>query len=565
MLRPCSLFGCGKAPQTKQNFPEKRKSGNFARCTPVRGSHKRTQIPNFQPHKDTIIADAAARMEPALAPPAQAVIDLSALRANPEGPAPAPAALEGVLASRASELTGRAQTSRNELFALFGVWVGFCDTGLSKAAAEAQDLLLREDARRLYLEQLAGSGARVEYRGHASRVSWRGFTAERQVGDGRSAARNAFVDILRKFLASSGVRQWPVPQRPALDPRLVEGIIAPAGDADPGPCVLAGDDLGFFETSSWPAPARPPGPTTIPDRPLAKPAKAAKAAKAAKPARAPAGDDLGFFETSSWPAPTPCSLLVGGYRKGQAFSSPFATRHVGKGEVGLVVEQVSGATCQAPFLRVDFGRRGVVDFNVLEAAAPLTADVGTDAPDFGADAPDFGADAPDIGAVLDIDAFKLYAEQVAKISIKRTALWRLYALFKLIHAPDAPVKSLARDGAAANNCVLGFRHLEVKQPEFYQRICELVDGSLWHALHPSVKPLKKPTWVVYELLRQIGVRPVKHTRGPPACDPGPKEFMYTEQWAFNRQTCAQNCHRLQVNGIARGRGIGRLDAPFACR
>jgi hypothetical protein len=113
-------------------------------------------------------------------------------------------ALEGVLASRASELTGRAQTSRNELFALFGVWVGFCDTGLTKAAAEAQDRLLREDARRLYLEQLAGSGARVEYRGHASRtvaVSWRGLTAERQVGDGRSAARNAFVDILRKFLA----------------------------------------------------------------------------------------------------------------------------------------------------------------------------------------------------------------------------------------------------------------------------------------------------------------------------------------------------------------------------
>ena len=287
-------------------------------------------------------------MEPAPAPPA------------PAPPAPAPAALEGLLASRASELTGRAQASRNELFALFGVWVGFCDKGLTKAAAEAQDLLLREDARRLYLEQLAGSGARVEDRGSRTvAVSWRGFTAERQVGDGRSAARNAFVDILRKFLASSGVRQWPVPQRPALDPRLVEGIIAPAGDADPGPGVLAGDDdLGFFETSSeerssWPA----AGPTSIPDRPLAKPAKAAQAAKpakAAKPARAPAGPGVSLPAADRAP-PAPRSLLVGGYRKGQAFSSLFATRHVGKGEVSLVVEQVSGATSQAPFLRVDFG------------------------------------------------------------------------------------------------------------------------------------------------------------------------------------------------------------------
>jgi hypothetical protein len=41
--------------------------------------------------------------------------------------------------------------------------------------------------------------------------------------------------------------------------------------------------------------------------------------------------------------------------------------------------------------------------------------------------------------------------------------------------------------------VLGFQHLEVRQPEFYQRICALVDGSrLWHALNSSAK-LKKPT------------------------------------------------------------------------
>jgi hypothetical protein len=210
------------------------------------------------------------------------------MEASSSSPAPE---LEGVLSSRASELTGRAQTSRNELFALFGVWVGFSDGAMGKEAAEAQDRLLREEqpvpagcsARSSrYLQALAGSGARVEYSGNASRtvsVSWRGLTAERQVCDGRSAARNAFVDTLRKFLASSGVRQWPVPARPALAPGRVKDITMPGGArADPG------------------------------------------------------------------------SVLVGGHRQGQPFSSTFATRHVDRGEVGLVVEQVRVSTGLAPFL-----------------------------------------------------------------------------------------------------------------------------------------------------------------------------------------------------------------------
>jgi hypothetical protein len=154
-----------------------------------------------------------------------------------------------VLASRASELTGSAQTSRNKLFTLFGVWVGFSDKGLGKEAAAAQDRLLRDDARRLYLQELAGSGARVAYSCNASRtvaVSWRGWTAERQVvADGRSSARNAFVDILRKFVfsASSGVHQWPVPARPTLDPGLV--MMMPRGaHTDLGSVLVGGHRQG---------------------------------------------------------------------------------------------------------------------------------------------------------------------------------------------------------------------------------------------------------------------------------------------------------------------------------
>jgi hypothetical protein len=45
---------------------------------------------------------------------------------------------------------------------------------------------------------------------------------------------------------------------------------------------------------------------------------------------------------------------------------------------------------------------------------------------------------------------------------------------------------------------------------------------------------------------------VKHCRGPAERDPGPKEYMYTEQWEFNKHCFRKNCYRLQVNSIARG-------------
>ncbi len=130
----------------------------------------------------------------------------------------------------------------------------------------------------------------------------------------------------------------------------------------------------------------------------------------------------------------------------------------------------------------------------------------------------------DFSSINDIDAFRRYAEQVADVAIKSTALHRLYDLFQLIHSPDAPVqhRQMDRDKPSTqfSNCVLGFHQLEVKQPEFNQKIRELVrTNKLWHGLSGS-RELKKPTWVVYELLRQIGVRPQKHCRGPKEHDPG---------------------------------------------
>jgi hypothetical protein len=147
---------------------------------------------------------------------------------------------------------------------------------------------------------------------------------------------------------------------------------------------------------------------------------------------------------------------------------------------------------------------------------------------------------------LDIDGFRQYAEQVADVTMKNTALHRLYDLFQLIHHADAPVEDRQMDQKRENNCVLGFRELEVKQPEFNNKIRELVKtNKLWHGLS-GCRELKKPTWVVYELLRQIGVRPQKHSRGPKEHDPDPKDFIYATRYIFCKDTLLKNRHRLEV-------------------
>ena len=152
----------------------------------------------------------------------------------------------------------------------------------------------------------------------------------------------------------------------------------------------------------------------------------------------------------------------------------------------------------------------------------------------------------DLDTIEDIDTFKRYAEQMTGVAIKTTALERLFAIFKLIRKPDTRVtlNQLDTDNID-NNCLLGFYELEVDQPTFNKKVRELVDNKLWLGLSGS-RDLKKPTWVVYTLLKQIGVRPVKHYRGPLEHDPDPKDLMYATRFQFHKATLVKNLHSISL-------------------
>ena len=138
--------------------------------------------------------------------------------------------LNDLLVSEYSELTGNSQTTSNEVYHLFKINIpqdlkdqkdqtiydnlsSFYKINITKDLADKGDKgnkLLRDYARAIYRQKLYETKATVKYENSDVIVSWKGFTATGTVKkDGRSAARNVFVRILRKLFLI-----WPLPDRP---------------------------------------------------------------------------------------------------------------------------------------------------------------------------------------------------------------------------------------------------------------------------------------------------------------------------------------------------------------
>jgi hypothetical protein len=113
--------------------------------------------------------------------------------------------MEEVLVSVQSEVGGnKAECVRNELWALFDVWVGWGEQH-------------RQLGREIMIDRLYADGLRLATRPHVNSrvIVWRGQRVERRVFGqaGRNAASNGMVALLRKELHARG--RWPIADRPA--------------------------------------------------------------------------------------------------------------------------------------------------------------------------------------------------------------------------------------------------------------------------------------------------------------------------------------------------------------
>jgi len=145
---------------------------------------------------------------------------------------------------------------------------------------------------------------------------------------------------------------------------------------------------------------------------------------------------------------------------------------------------------------------------------------------------------------------------IASRDLKPNALSRMRDLGDLFHRlQDKGIVDLSLNGPI--HSVFGFSHFTVNEiadfnAEVTRMVCE--DGNnCWKANGRS--KLRQPTNTVYELLRQLGVHPVKGTRGSTSegTPSGTRDFMFFRKYAFDLERLKRNCPRLRIGAIGNRR------------
>jgi len=177
--------------------------------------------------------------------------------------------------------------------------------------------------------------------------------------------------------------------------------------------------------------------------------------------------------------------------------------------------------------------------------------------------------------------FKEHIERTVGVeNVSEIRARRLYELDQLFNGSN--FEKIMDEEDPNNNCVLHFKILKVKQPEGYRKIIEMLDrdrakasDNIWSTKRQP--QLKRPGWLVYETLRQIGVRPTdqlqatsnklqdkedgepagrggrgKPTRRQDSAGRGGRgkptrrqDFMLRTEFKFNNETLLKSRHRLQ--------------------
>lgn len=116
--------------------------------------------------------------------------------------------------------------------------------------------------------------------------------------------------------------------------------------------------------------------------------------------------------------------------------------------------------------------------------------------------------------------------------------------------------------AASEACILGWSGMLVHAPaQFCAKIREMVEMDparvwVWRADGVS-QTLKRPTWVVYELLRKIGVKPSRRGLRGAEGDPGSGDMLYYERWDFRNDYSFQNPRQCLATSGSMGARTGR--------
>ena len=155
--------------------------------------------------------------------------------------------------------------------------------------------------------------------------------------------------------------------------------------------------------------------------------------------------------------------------------------------------------------------------------------------------------------------FEQYVLQHCKIcacDLKSNALVRMRDL-RALFATLEQKRIVRMTRSERMESIFGFSHFFVNEvADFNEEVTQMVRKDLnrcWHA--NGRRTLTQPTSTVYELLRQLGVHPIKGTRGTASegTPSGSRDFMFYKEYAFSLERLQRNSSRLKIGVIGNRR------------
>jgi len=140
--------------------------------------------------------------------------------------------------------------------------------------------------------------------------------------------------------------------------------------------------------------------------------------------------------------------------------------------------------------------------------------------------------------------------------LKPTALARMQDLAQLfrVMASDGIIQ-LSPAPAGRVDSIFGFERLSVDEVasfnEHFASMVRTYRNRCWHA--NGRRTFAHSTGPCYEILRQLGIHPVRGTRGTKGTPAGTRDFMFYSEFTFSLERMRRNCHRLKVGVIGNRR------------
>lgn len=142
--------------------------------------------------------------------------------------------------------------------------------------------------------------------------------------------------------------------------------------------------------------------------------------------------------------------------------------------------------------------------------------------------------------------------------LKPTALARMQDLAQLFRVMACSgIIRLSAAPAGRVDSIFGFERLIVDEvAAFHENFASMVCADrnrCWHA--NGRRTFAHSTGPCYEILRQLGIHPVRGTRGRPGqnAPAGTRNFMFYSEFTFSFERMRRNCHRLKVGVIGNRR------------